>query len=93
MHCPQKNPVIQQKCDEIQNSPVAIKRQEERPCPDEDQISEEFRQMLYEEVKKVHLTRYPYDKLLYEDAWTQAEDAEAAGWETGVKGEEGRDEG
>ena len=54
---------------------------------------EEFRQMLYEEVKKVHLTRYPYDKLLYEDAWTQAEDAEAAGWETGVKGEEGRDEG
>ena len=39
---------------------------------------EEFRQMLYEEVKKVHLTRYPYDKLLYEDAWTQAEDAEAA---------------
>lgn len=54
---------------------------------------EEFRQMLYEEVKKVHLTRYPYDKLLYEDAWRQAEDAEAAGWETGVKGEEGRDEG
>lgn len=39
---------------------------------------EEFRQMLYEEVKKVHLTRYPYDKLLYEDAWTQAEDVEAA---------------
>ena len=54
---------------------------------------EEFRQMLYEEVKKVHLTRYPYDKLLYEDAWTQAEDVEAAGWEAGVKGEEGRDEG
>lgn len=54
---------------------------------------EEFRQMLYEEVKKVHLTRYPYDKLLYEDAWTQAEDAEAAGREAGVKGEEGRDEG
>ena len=54
---------------------------------------EEFRQMLYEEVKKVHLTRYPYDKLLYEDAWTQAEDVEAAGREAGVKGEEGRDEG
>ena len=54
---------------------------------------EEFRQMLYEEVKKVHLTRYPYDKLLYEDAWTQAEDAEAAGWDVDVKGEEGRDEG
>ena len=54
---------------------------------------EEFRQMLYEEVKKVHLTRYPYDKLLYEDAWAQAEDVEAAGREAGVKGEEGRDEG
>lgn len=28
---------------------------------------EAFRQMLYDEVKRVHLTRYPYDKLLYED--------------------------
>lgn len=26
-----------------------------------------FKQMLYDEVKRVHLTRYPYDKLLYED--------------------------
>ena len=31
---------------------------------------EAFREMLYGEVKKMHLTRYPYDKLLYEDAWT-----------------------
>lgn len=50
---------------------------------------EEFRQMLYEEVKKVHLTRYPYDKLLYEDAWTQAGDAEAAEFETDMMTEEG----
>lgn len=28
---------------------------------------DEFRQVLYDEVKRVHLTRYPYDKLLYED--------------------------
>ncbi|MDE5574850.1 MAG: GTPase HflX [Bacteroidales bacterium] len=28
---------------------------------------EAFKQMLYEEVKRVHLTRYPYDKLLYDD--------------------------
>lgn len=28
---------------------------------------EEFRALLYEEVKRVHLTRYPYDKLLYDD--------------------------
>ncbi len=28
---------------------------------------EAFKQMLYDEVKRVHLTRYPYDKLLYED--------------------------
>lgn len=28
---------------------------------------DEFRGILYEEVKKVHLTRYPYDKLLYDD--------------------------
>ena len=28
---------------------------------------EAFRDLLYKEVKKVHLTRYPYDKLLYED--------------------------
>lgn len=28
---------------------------------------EEFRKILYEEVKRVHLTRYPYDKLLYDD--------------------------
>lgn len=28
---------------------------------------EEFRKVLYEEVKRVHLTRYPYDKLLYDD--------------------------
>ncbi len=50
---------------------------------------EEFRQMLYEEVKKVHLTRYPYDKLLYEDAWTQAGDAEAAESETDAISGEG----
>lgn len=28
---------------------------------------EAFKEMLYEEVKRVHLTRYPYDKLLYDD--------------------------
>ena len=28
---------------------------------------DEFRKILYDEVKKVHLTRYPYDKLLYDD--------------------------
>ncbi|MEG1499080.1 MAG: GTPase HflX [Bacteroidales bacterium] len=26
-----------------------------------------FRQFLYEEVKRIHLTRYPYDQLLYQD--------------------------
>ena len=26
---------------------------------------DEFRQVLYERVKEIHLTRYPYDKLLY----------------------------
>lgn len=30
---------------------------------------EAFKQMLYDEVKRVHLTRYPYDKLLYEDTF------------------------
>lgn len=50
---------------------------------------EEFRQMLYEEVKKVHLTRYPYDKLLYEDAWTQAGDAGTAEPETDAISGEG----
>lgn len=28
-----------------------------------------FKKMLYDEVKRVHLTRYPYDKLLYEDTF------------------------
>lgn len=28
---------------------------------------EEFRNTLYSEVKRIHLTRYPYDKLLYDD--------------------------
>ena len=26
---------------------------------------EEFRQLLYDRVKDIHTTRYPYDKLLY----------------------------
>lgn len=30
---------------------------------------EQFKKMLYDEVKQVHLTRYPYDKLLYEDTF------------------------
>lgn len=28
---------------------------------------DEFRALLYKEVKQVHITRYPYDKLLYDD--------------------------
>jgi GTP-binding protein HflX len=30
---------------------------------------EEFRNLLYNKVREIHISRYPYDKFLYEDVY------------------------
>ncbi|MGQ8337794.1 GTPase HflX [Sunxiuqinia sp. A32] len=34
----------------------------------------EFKQLLYEEVKKIHITRFPYNDFLYDSAWINPEE-------------------
>ncbi len=45
----------------------------ENPCifisAKEKQNIEEFRKLLYDKVKEIHITRYPYDNFLYDDAY------------------------
>lgn len=35
---------------------------------------DEFKKILYEEVKKVHITRFPYNDFLYDIDWTKAQE-------------------
>ena len=35
---------------------------------------DEFKKILYEEVKKVHVTRFPYNDFLYDMDWTKSQD-------------------
>ncbi len=37
---------------------------------------EEFKKTLYEEVKKIHITRFPYNDFLYDIDWTKPDDEE-----------------
>lgn len=37
---------------------------------------EEFKKNLYEEVKKIHVTRFPYNDFLYDIDWTKPDDEE-----------------
>ncbi|TDO03974.1 GTPase HflX [Sunxiuqinia elliptica] len=37
---------------------------------------EEFKKNLYEEVKKIHITRFPYNDFLYDIDWTKPDDEE-----------------
>ena len=37
---------------------------------------EEFKKTLYEEVKQIHVTRFPYNDFLYDIDWTKPDDEE-----------------